>query len=204
MNGQSAGGDYPGFWKRAQLLVRAWIKQPRVVSAITPSSPAVVAAVIQQAPLDQAQRIVDLGAGTGEITTGLLAAMSDTAQLLAVEKSEHLLDTLQRLDDRRLNIVHGDAADLVRLLDDSGMRSADLIVSGIPFSVIPPDVCRQILQQIDQALEPGGCFIAYQLSRKVVQYTVPHFGQYTQQLVWGNLPPLTVYRWQKASAANSA
>lgn len=218
MNNSSANQRYPGFWSRAKSLLQAWIKQPSLVSSIAPSSPAVIAAVLRHADVAAANRIVDLGAGTGEITAGLLPQMSPTARLLAVEKSEHLMETLRRLQDSRLTTVNGDAADLPELLRQAGMVAtdssdpnvaahgqADLIISGIPFSVIPPSVCQQIMQQIDTCLPPGGVFVAYQVSSKVAEYAAPHWGRCDiEEKVWCNLPPLTIYRWQKSNCRSDS
>ena len=49
-----------------------WLANPRQTAAITPSSPDLVAAVMAELP-DGAQRIIELGAGTGVFTRALLA-----------------------------------------------------------------------------------------------------------------------------------
>lgn len=132
-----------------------------------------------------------------ETTQALLQQMSQSAQLLAIEKSEHLMGPLNTISDPRAIVINGDARFLRRYLTDAGLGAPDVIISGIPFSTMPNDVAEQVIDEIDRALPVGGTFIAYQLSKKVEELARPLFGEPVVEHVWLNLPPLRVSVWVK-------
>lgn len=189
--------QYPSFASRAKTVFKAWLKEPSQISSLVPSSRALTEEVADRQCVRQARLVVDLGPGTGETTQALLEQMSPAARLLAIEKSEHLMGPLRKISDPRAIVLNGDARFLRRYLDEAGLGAPDVIVSGIPFSTMPEEIAEQIVDAIDQALAPGGTFIAYQLSKKVEQLARPLFGEPSVEHVWLNLPPLRVSTWMK-------
>jgi phosphatidylethanolamine/phosphatidyl-N-methylethanolamine N-methyltransferase len=189
--------QYPGFASRAKIFFRAWLKEPGQISSLVPSSPALTEAIADRDAVRQANVVVDIGPGTGETSRALLAQMNDSAKLLAIEKSEYLMEPLRMISDPRVFVIHGDARFLRRHLAALGLPSPDVVVSGIPFSTVPDDIARQLIEEIDLALPSGGTFVAYQLSKKIEELANPRFGQPTIETVWLNLPPLRIYSWVK-------
>jgi phosphatidylethanolamine/phosphatidyl-N-methylethanolamine N-methyltransferase len=189
--------QYPGFASRAKTLFKAWLKQPAQISSLVPSSPALTEAIADRDAVRHARLVVDIGPGTGETTRALLQHMNDAARLVAIEKSEYLMEPLHKIADSRAVVINGDARFLRRHLSGLGLSEPDVIVSGVPFSTIPYDIAVQLIEEIDQALPVGGTFIAYQLSRKVEDLATPRFGEPEVETVWLNLPPLRIYAWVK-------
>jgi len=148
--------------------------------------------------LDEADVIVEFGAGTGGITRATLAAMRPDARLISIEWTEAFIEPLGRIDDPRLEIVHGCASTIGEQLERRNLPAADVIVSGIPFSTMPPELCREIAANLHAALAPGGRFVAYQFSDRVAGYMTPHMGQPVIEHELINIPPMRVFSWRKA------
>jgi phospholipid N-methyltransferase len=123
--------------------------------------------------------------------------MNSNSKLLAIEQSGGLANKLKEIKDDRFRGIHGDAADLMIHLSENGLSRPQAIVSGIPFSTIEAEKCRRIIHAIEQALEPKGFFIAYQIRSTVVDYAAPYFGEPETSWVWWNFPPLRIFVWQK-------
>jgi phospholipid N-methyltransferase len=189
--------QYPSFASRAKTVFKAWLKEPAQISSLVPSSHVLTEEIANRDCVRRASLVVDLGPGTGETTQSLLHHMSETAHLIAIEKSVVLMEPLRKISDPRAIIINGDARFLARYLAEAGLGTPDVIVSGIPFSTMPERVAEQVIEAIDQALPSGGTFIAYQLSNRVEELARPFLGEPEVETVWLNLPPLRVFSWVK-------
>ncbi len=189
--------QYPSFASRAKTVFKAWLKEPAQISSLVPSSHVLTEEVANRDCVRRAKLVVDLGPGTGETTQSLLHHMSETSHLIAIEKSEVLMEPLRKISDPRAIIINGDARFLARYLAEAGLGAPDVIVSGIPFSTLPQRIALQVIEAIDAALPKGGTFIAYQLSNRIEELASPLFGEPEVETVWLNLPPLRVFSWVK-------
>lgn len=188
---------YPSFLSRAKSVLSAWIAEPTQVATVAPSSSALTQCIAQRACIRDASLVVELGPGTGGTTQALLRQMHGDGQLLAIEKTSSFIGSLSAIGDPRLQVECGDAVHLAAHLESHRLGSPDVVVSGIPFSSLPPTVADQLISSIYQNLRSGGVFIAYQLRSKVCHYADPAFGQADTDRVWWNLPPLKVYSWTR-------
>ncbi|MDZ7670386.1 MAG: methyltransferase type 12, partial [Gammaproteobacteria bacterium] len=121
---------------------QAFLKSPKVVASMIPSSPFLERRLVKAAHLATAGTVVELGSGTGGTTRALLAAMGGDGRLLAIERTAEFVDALREIDDPRLSVVHGCASELVGELERHGFGSADAVISGIPFSHLPGSARR--------------------------------------------------------------
>ena len=80
------------------------------------------------------------------------------------------------------------------------LPAPDAVISGIPFSTMPPEVADRIAAAIARVLAPGGRFVAYQVRAHVARYTTPYLGAPQQQWEWINLPPVRVFTWARGAA----
>ena len=177
---------------------RAFVKAPRVVASVIPSSSLLERRAIRNMALDSARVVVEFGAGTGGITRAILAAMRPDARLITIEWTEAFIEPLGEIDDSRLEVVHGCASTIGELLEQRDLPGADAVVSGIPFSTMPPELCREIAANLHAALAPGGRFVAYQFSDRVAHYMAPHMGRPIVEHELINIPPMRVFSWRKA------
>lgn len=179
---------------------RGFLKRPKQVGSIIPSSRFLERRLTRATGAERAQRIVELGPGTGGTTRALLRAMRPDAELIAIEINPHFVDVLQRWPDPRLTAVQGSASDIGKILDQLGGAAPDVVVSGIPFSTMTHPIGREILHAVYDALEPGGAFVAYQVRDRVHELGREVFGRARVQRAILNVPPMRIYRWEKQSA----
>ncbi len=183
----------------AFVFFTQFLKNPRQLGSGVPSSGFLKQRIIRNASLADARQIVELGPGNGGTTKAILAAMHADARLLSIELNEGLFNLGERIKDPRYIAHHGDASRLADILAEHQLTAPDVVISGIPFSTMDPRVGTQILNAIHQQLTPGGRFVAYQASSRVAQLNT--FFEPTPPTVELELlcvPPLRVWRWQKA------
>ncbi|MBA4264502.1 MAG: methyltransferase type 12 [Comamonadaceae bacterium] len=185
----------------AAAFLRGFLTHPFEVASVMPSSAHLESRVVNAADLAQARCVVELGPGTGGTTRALLRTMAPRARLLAIEVNPDFCDRLRRLiDDPRLMVQAGSAESLAEALSTRGLPAADVVVSGIPFSVLPRDVAQRIAAAIHDNLAPGGRLVAYQCSADVARYITPHLGPPLTTWEWRSLPPMRVFVWVKPAA----
>lgn len=181
-------------------FLREFLRNPRQVASIIPSSRFLERRIVELAGVRSARTLVDLGAGTGGTTRAILGAMSPRAKLLGIEINQRFCQWLGRIEDPRLIAHCGSAHELQGTLALYGLPAPDVVISGIPFSTIDRATGLRILETISAVLAPGGRFLAYQLSRQVEHLSRPLFGPAQVAVELRNIPPLRLYRWEKPAA----
>ena len=182
------------------IFLHQFLKHPNQVGSIIPSSRCLERRIIQLAGVRSSRTVVELGGGTGGTTQALLSALAPDGKLLCVEINAEFCGLLRRIPDRRLIVHHGSAWDLEQAMPRYGLRSADAVVSGIPFSTMPKPVGTRILEAVAAVLAAEGRFLAYQVSSQVEELTRPILGPAQVEVELFNVPPMRLYRWVKHSA----
>lgn len=177
---------------------QGFLEAPMEVGSIIPSSRFLERRIVRAAEISSAKVVVELGPGTGGTTRALLRAMDPSARLLAIELNPRFVDVLQRRDDPRLIVHHGSAADIQSALDEHNLPTPNTVLSGIPFSTMSRELGSSIVQSVHEVLEPGGRFVAYQVRDRVESLGNAIFGPSRKQTELLNVPPMRVYRWDKA------
>ena len=67
------------------------------------------------------------------------------------------------------------------------------MLSGLPFSTLPPGVGDAIAEETGKVVRPGGAFLVYQFSPKVLDFIKPHFERIDRGFEWINIPPATLF-----------
>ena len=153
---------------------------------------------------NQARVIAEYGPGEGVHSREIARRMSPDSHLLLFELDPAFSHDLERqfARDRRVHVIHGDAARLPQELMRRGFASCDYILSGIPFSILKIDKKRALLQKTHDALAPGGSFIIYQVTNELKQHATL-FEQTESEYFLQNIPPMFVTVFQKAQATQS-
>ena len=115
-------------------------------------------------PIDNDSFIIELGPGTGVITKAIIDRGMNESQIIAIEKSPGLAKKLQR-QFSLVNVLHGNAMDLNKLLGDSH-KQVSVVVSSLPLLSLPKATVKIILEQIENILEPNGCYIQFTYGTK--------------------------------------
>jgi phospholipid N-methyltransferase len=129
--------------------------------------------------------------------TGILEAAgvpTPDARLLALELNGRFVEFLKdSVPDARLEVLHESAERVAELLEARG-RPADYVISGIPFSTMPREVRASILARTRAALAPGGAFLVYQFSGRVLPHLRAEFGRVDRGFAPLNVLPARVFR----------
>jgi len=185
----------------ALLFARNFFRHPRMLGSIVPSSRFLIKQLLEPINWGRARVIVEYGPGVGGITEEVLRRMRPDCALIAIETNPDFVSYLRRtLRDRRLHVVQASAAEVDEILRRLGYRRADYIISGIPFSTIPAPLRERILQTTHDVLEPGGAFLVYQFSTRVLQDLRRIFGYVGRSFQPLNVLPAHLFICQPVTA----
>ncbi|MGZ8282857.1 MAG: class I SAM-dependent methyltransferase [Allosphingosinicella sp.] len=175
-------------------FLRGFIKHPVMVGSVIPSSKAVIDKMLEPVDWANCKLFVEYGPGVGTFTEHVLQRMAPDATLIAIDTNADFTRFLRRkFADNRLFAITGSAADVRQIMADCGFEHADYVLSGLPFSTLPPGVGLQIAEQTAAALRPGGAFLVYQFSPKVREFLTPYFDRIDRGFEWVNIPPCQLF-----------
>lgn len=177
------------------LFARNFFKHPRMLGSIIPSSRFLIEDLLKGVDWRRARVFVEYGPGVGNITAELLKRMHRDARLVVFETNDDFVEFLREsIPDPRLHVVHGSAADVERVLGEMGLDGADYVVSGIPFSTMPPQVRDAVLRATRAVLaRRGGRFLVYQFSRDVRRHLRREFAEVREGFEPLNILPARLY-----------
>ncbi|WP_027934025.1 class I SAM-dependent methyltransferase [Amycolatopsis thermoflava] len=178
-------------------ITREFLRAPAHTGAIAASSRRLASAVVAGIGVERAAHVVELGPGTGVFTEALLTRLGPGARLTAVEVNPRLAEALAQRHER-VEVITGSAEHLAR-----HVRTADVVVSGLPWALFPRARQERVLDQVGEVLVPGGRFATFAYlhaawlpaARRFEAALARRFGFVGRsRVVWGNLPPAFVHR----------
>jgi phospholipid N-methyltransferase len=175
-------------------FLREFIKHPVMVGSVIPSSRVLIEKMLAPVDWDKTKLFVEYGPGVGTFTRPILEKMGEDATLIAIDTNADFIRYLKDdIDDPRLVAVNGSAADVAKIIHDRGFDHADYVLSGLPFSTLPPGVGDAIGEATASVIRPGGAFLVYQFSPKVRNFIEPFFERIERGFEWINVPPATLF-----------
>jgi phospholipid N-methyltransferase len=194
--------DRRGISPQWQFL-RGFLKHPVMVGSIIPSSRVLIQKMLGPVDWEKTKLFVEYGPGVGTFTRPILELLGEDAKLLTIDTNADFTKYLKEsIDDERLITVTGSAADVEKILADRGFEKADYVLSGLPFSTLPPGVGDAIAEATAKVIRPGGAFLVYQFSPKVRDFIAPHFERLDRGFEWVNVPPATLFwAWREPKDA---
>jgi phospholipid N-methyltransferase len=175
-------------------FLRGFIKHPVMVGSVIPSSRILIDKMLEPVDWANCKLFVEYGPGVGTFTEHVLQRMAPDATLIAIDTNADFTRYLRRkFADNRLFAITGSAADVRQIIADCGFEDADYILSGLPFSTLPPGIGPKIAEQTAEALRPGGAFLVYQFSPKVREFLTPCFDRIDRGFEWVNIPPAQLF-----------
>ncbi len=178
--------------------LKSFFTDPKVAS-VTPTSRFGVRRVCRPIDFNKELTIVEYGPGTGVFTKYIQARMSAQSKLILIEKNKNFIPILkEKVAAPQVEIYHDSAENILSILRESGVASADFIISGIPFSMINDVTKNKILSNTWQALKPSGEFLVYQHLNHIYENLENHFQNVIISKEFRNIPPITIFRALKS------
>ena len=175
-------------------FLRGFLKNPVMVGSVIPSSKVLIDRMLGPVEWDKVKLFVEYGPGVGTFTRPILDRLAPDARLIAIDTNSDFIDFLKKgIDDDRLIAVAGSAADVEKIVAEHGFAHADYVLSGLPFSTLPPGVGDAIGEATANVIRPGGAFLVYQFSPKVRDFIAPFFERIDRGFEWINVPPATLF-----------
>lgn len=180
-------GQVGAVWPSSRFLARAMVPAPR-----------------HRGP---GSVIVEIGAGTGSLTAEIAKVLDPDAKLILIEMEPDFTPILRKRFPQALTI-EGDAQELASHLEAQGIQHVDCVISGLPFTNFPVQLCRNILQEVRSVLGPGGEMVAFQYihsrllpgGKRFFRMLVETFPRVHTRRVFFNIPSANVYRLSAAAA----
>jgi phosphatidylethanolamine/phosphatidyl-N-methylethanolamine N-methyltransferase len=177
------------------LFMGQLFRRPHQVVALAPSSRFLCAEMV--AGIDPAAGpVIELGAGTGNITQAILDRGVAPENLHSIEMNPDFCDRL-RARFPRLNVHQMSAGDVGTL----PVAGAQAVISGLPLLSMPLALQRDILTGTFQRVKPGGSYVQFTYGPKppVARAVREELGlDWTvSRKIWWNMPPARVYRFTK-------
>jgi phosphatidylethanolamine/phosphatidyl-N-methylethanolamine N-methyltransferase len=142
------------------IFLKQFLEQFQTTGAVMPSGKPLASALCRFVGSSPSpQRILEVGPGTGAVTTTLVERMRDEDHLCLIEINQTFVTHLKtafkerpplRAKAHRVDVIHGRLEDL----KDDGRY--DLIVSGLPLNNFSVEAVEQILDGFGRLLKPGG------------------------------------------------
>ena len=181
------------------MFFEGFLKHPVMVGSIIPSSGRLIRHMLGPVDWAACKVFVEYGPGVGTFSRQILAALPQDGVYIAIDTNPDFIDYLnEKIVDPRFRAVHGSAADVEKIVADTGHANADYVLSGLPFSTLPRGVGDKIAAATARVLRPGGQFLIYQFSPKVRDFIAPYFGRIDHGFEPWNIPPAQLYWAHKA------
>jgi phosphatidylethanolamine/phosphatidyl-N-methylethanolamine N-methyltransferase len=182
------------------LFWRRYLHRPLGVGGVAPSGASLAEAMVTTLAPEADDIVVEIGPGTGPFTRALLAAGVNPSQLILIEFDPEFVRHLrQRFPG--VTVLHGDAAELPRLLREQGHEKVPKILSGLPLRSMPQSVRAAITRAVATSLAARGTLVqfSYFLAPPLVEAEVKACGLTGRRAktVMANIPPAFVWRYNK-------
>jgi phospholipid N-methyltransferase len=165
-----------------------------MLGSLIPSSRFLVNHVLAEVDWDRARVLVEYGPGVGTFTREILRRMRADAALVVLETNADFVRYLRRgIQDPRLHIIHRSATEADVALAGLQLGPADYVISGIPYTTMPPELRETILRKTHAVLGPDGAFLVYQFTRAVLPHLQRVFGLVDQDFEPLNVMPARLF-----------
>ncbi|KPN62894.1 phosphatidylethanolamine/phosphatidyl-N-methylethanolamine N-methyltransferase [Aliiroseovarius crassostreae] len=177
------------------LFLKQVVTKPGEVVAVAPSSRALAQRMAEAVPEGEGS-VIELGAGTGKITSALLGAGVSLDDIHSFEINPVFCDHLEA-EIPGLRVYRDRAEHLGR----HGISNIKAVVSGLPLLSMDQETQMKIVGAAFENLRPGGLYIQFTYGplppiRKVVREEL-QLGWTRSQKIWGNMPPATSYTFYR-------
>lgn len=179
-----------------ELFFKRWLDRPKGMGSVVPSSRMLARAIASRIAWREGEVVVELGAGTGAISRGLLEILPPEA-LVMIELDPSLTSFLSRRFPE-VRVLQGDATQFASLLADEGIGPVGTVVSGLPMVNMPFAFQEGVMRQSFEVLPENGFVLQYSYS-PVSPIPAERLGLEAElvRYVLRNVPPAAVWRFSR-------
>jgi phosphatidylethanolamine/phosphatidyl-N-methylethanolamine N-methyltransferase len=180
----------------ANVFFALWLQKPLRIAAANPSGARLADAVARCIDLKRPGSILELGAGTGSLTQGLVRAGCPPERIIALESEPALVAVLRR-EFPAITVIEGDATQIGSYLAGKVERLAS-VVSSLPIKWFSIEAQHAVVRPCLELLGPGGRFL--QLTNAFTSpLAVERLGIAGREVgrVWLNLLPTQIWAYSK-------
>ena len=189
------------------MFFARWLRNPLGVGSVIPSGVPLSTAMAAPAIEGHRRPVLELGGGTGSVTTALLRGGLAPGDLIVMERDPDLHAYLcERFPAVR--VVRGDAAYASRTLKAAGIAEVGAVVSSLPLVSMPLMARRRIIGDAFRCLARDGFLLQFTYGPRSpvparMMATLGIWGRPVAR-VWRNVPPATVWRYERVSRPAAA
>ena len=210
MRNSASGSESPFPGSEFGLFFQQSLRAFSVTASLCPSSKSLAGALLRSVDFATSTVIVELGSGTGAVTSEILRRMSPDCRLYAIDINPAFVSYVRRkIQDHRFFPILGRAEQLGSILNREGLCSADAIVSSLGLTTMAHEQRCAIVQELRSHLNKRGVLTQFQyvhahgsprwLSNLGIcrfseeEFLCQHFGRVRTERVFRNFPPATVF-----------
>lgn len=189
------------------IFLKRFLKSPFQVASIIPSSRNLVRQVASRIDFNLPLVIAEFGAGEGRLSREIVRRMAPGSRLFLFELDPVLANHLTKhfAGHPGVTVLNADAATARATLRRFGIERCDYVISGIPFSIIPPAKKRKLIWNTHALLlpQPHAAFITYQVTNELRDRGhCQCFARAESEYCLRNFPPMFVTAFYKTADAN--
>ncbi|MBV9825887.1 MAG: hypothetical protein JO001_09450 [Alphaproteobacteria bacterium] len=187
----------------AGLFFGLWLRKPLSIASVYPSSRFLADAFAGLTDLRRPGPVLELGAGTGSLTEGLLRAGCRPERLIILEREPALARVLRR-SFRTVTVLEADATKIAGALAAHGVTRLATVVSSLPIKWFSLEAQRAVVLPCLDLLGPAGKFL--QVTNGFVSPVATHslgIAGMEARRVWRNLPPAQIWAYTRPASTVS-
>jgi phosphatidylethanolamine/phosphatidyl-N-methylethanolamine N-methyltransferase len=191
----------PSYARDALHFFRAWMAAPLRTGAQLPSGRELAKAMAAAVDPDAPGAVVELGSGTGAITSALVQRGIAPERLILIE-ADAMFCALLKERYPAARVLSGDAYDAPRMLRELGVGPIAAVVSGLPLLTQKPVKRQRLLLGLLRLGVPGSAFVQFTyFYRSPIPIGTRIIESDASPIVWWNLWPARVFTYRRLAAA---